>query len=760
MLRLSLPVVAFALFAGSLAAQEPIRLSPSGGEKSFADVGSVDVKVVPAQAKPGQLVMVRLTVTPKNGAWTYPANPPEGQFALNEISPPRNGTDPLIFVGPITDPPGSEKKAGAIPGTSDVVYKRAATWELQAIVSPKATPGTKSMPLNGVSVQVCKTKCFNSDRKNPPTADFEVLAGPAEPVKAEFAAEVDRALAPKALPAGPATPAQKNGSGKPTLATEEYQAQLDKLAAKIEAADSATDKTKSRGNLWGLLLTAAFWGLVSLITPCVFPMIPITVSLFFKQAQQSTKQVVKLSAVYCLTIVTVLGLSAFFFLTLFREASVDPYMNILLGLAFVAFAASLFGAFDMTFQATLVVFMPVVVYAVGWSLIKSAVKSGSLPEAALLPSGTALIVLVAAFYAAMLFGGNRFNLVGFLDRQRGIGGMIGTMFGAVAFSIVSFTCVAPFLGGFSAYVSSGQYQTWELILAALAFSGAFAFPFFFLALFPRLLKSLPKSGGWLDAVKVVMGFLELAAVLKFFRTAELRLLPRPEYFTYDIVLGGWVAISLVTALYLFRVFRMTHDENDPRVGVVRLLAALGFVGFGIYLAPALLKNGDERNRPDGVIYAWVDAFLLPDPSAPAGTDLPGTVDRVVQEKRDGKAVEKPYIFVDFTGVTCTNCKYNEENVFTKSDVKDLLDKYELVQLYTDDVPAAAYQVPPDQEARKAEASANLGFQKKLFGTEQLPLYAILAPQASGKVKVVAVYDEGKINDVAAFTAFLKQPLAK
>ncbi len=761
-----LATIVLLVAVGQVAAEEPlIRLNPGGGgAKAFKDVATIAVVVEPAKAVAGQLVKVKLTVTPNAGNWTYPFNPKEGQFSRNDLMPKAGA---LIFVGAVTDPTGWEMKPDTSGLKKDQVYKKAVTWELDAVVSPKLKPGKVIAQLEGVRVQVCTNSitsaCFDGvGGINLGSAEIEVLEGDPVPVPPKFAEEVKKALEPPATPVGPTKAAKAGGSTKPAIPTQDYKAQLDNLAGKIEPPEASTDKTQTRGDLSGLLLTAAFWGLVSLITPCVFPMIPITVSLFLKQAQQSTPQVVKLSATYCLTIVAVLGLSAFFFLTLFREASVDPWMNILLGIAFIAFAVSLFGVFDMTFRATMIVFVPVVAYAAGWSLIKLAVqKSGANPDSVLPAARIGLTGLTLAAEGLLLFGGGQMNLLGFLDRQRGIGGIVGMMFGAVAFSIVSFTCVAPFLGGFSAYVSSGNYQSWELALAALTFSGAFAFPFFFLALFPRLLKKLPKSGGWLDAVKVVMGFLELAAVLKFFRTAELRLLEKPEYFTYDLVLVGWIAISVVSALYLFNVFRLPHDDDNPRIGVGRLLFALGFLGFGIYLAPALVKSGpeNERNRPDGVVYAWVDAFLLPDPSAPWGTDLPASVDRVVKEKREGQTPAKPYVFVDFTGVTCTNCKYNEENVFTRPEVKELLGKYELVQMYTDDVPANVYQVPPDRAFRTAEAGENLRFQKNVFQNEQLPLYVILAPQASGKVKIVAVYLEGKINDPAAFTAFLKQPFA-
>ena len=428
-------------------------------------------------------------------------------------------------------------------------------------------------------------------------------------------------------------------------------------------------------------------------------------SLFLKQSHKSPAQVLKLAAVYCLTIVIVLGASAVFLLSVFRKLSVDPYMNLFLGGLFVAFALSLFGMYDI---------------ALPGFLLRSA------------------------------------------EKRRGAGGMAGTVFGALAFSIVSFTCVAPFLGGFAGLAASGNFAQWELVLAGVTFAAAFASPFFVLALFPSLLKKLPKSGGWLDTVKAVMGFLELAAAFKFFRTAELRLLAHPEYFTYDTVLAAWVAIAFAAGLYLLNLYRLPHDDHgEHNVGVVRLLIGLGFLGLAVYLAPALLRTGgpgSPSQRPSGVVYAWVDAFLLPD-GEPWSADLPGAVTKLRDEKADVKAA-KGLIFLDFTGVTCTNCRYNENNVFSRPEVRGLLQKYTLVQMYTDEVPAAAYMVPPPDADRRDEARVNLQFQRDAFKDETLPLYAILEPQVSGGVKVVSIYDEGKINNVPGFVAFLKKPLGE
>jgi thiol:disulfide interchange protein len=725
-MRTPLAALTLALLAGPAVGQPPELpfTLPGAGSMyhSFEDVAEVTTSIEPAKAKPGQTVTFRLTIAPKPGCDTYPANAPKHQNSKNIIKLPRPGD--LIFVGPVTDPPGWKEKPSELePGKKDRYYPDAATWELTAVVSPAATPGAKTVALTGTRLLACVDgpagKCFNGEA---PPATVEVLAGPAVPVDPKYADAVSKALggpgpaaapptrdAPKEAgppPAAPARPAEAAAGivPKPAVPPDEYQAGLLALQAKLDKTPVAV-----QGGFAGLLLAAAFWGFVSLVTPCVFPMIPITVSLFLKQGEQHAGQAVKLAVVYCLTIIAVLGASAIFLLSVFRQLSVDPYMNVFLGGLFVFFALSLFGMYDIA-------------------------------------------------------------LPGFLlratEKRRGAGGLVGTVFGALAFSIVSFTCVAPFLGGFAGMAATGSYGTAELVLAGVVFAAAFASPFFVLALFPSLLKKLPKSGGWLDSVKVVMGFLELAAAFKFFRTAELRLLDRPQYFTYDLSLGAWVAIAAAAGLYLLGVFRLPHDEERPNVGVARMLFGVAFLTLAVYLTPALFKGGPsgQPNRPGGAVYAWVDAFLLPEPAESGGGELPwsadltGVVDRIAREKQSGGPPAKPLVFVDFTGVTCTNCRLNEHNIFPQPKVRELLARYTLVQMYTDEVPAAYYTDPPADEARDREAKANLNFQRAVFGTEQLPLYAILEPQAGGRVRVVGVYDEGKINDVPRFVEFLRKPL--
>jgi thiol:disulfide interchange protein len=697
---------------GSVFDQAPVQA------ESFADVATLEAKFEPAQARPGQKITLALTLTPnrQRNAYTYPATK-QDQNGKCEIG--FGLRDPVILVGDLINPPGAVPKSSDL-GEVEEVYKSPVRWEITAIVSPKAKPGKYTIVLSESRFQACtlggRENCYNT---YDPKVELEVLPGEPLPIPDEYKNAVELALQARptttppnstATDALPQTRSESMATGllvKPARHISDYRAALEQLRGKIEFADgvSANPTGRSAG-VFALLITAAFWGLVSLVTPCVFPMIPITVSLFLKQSQQSTAEVLKLALIYCLTIIVVLGASAVFLLSLFRELSVDPLMNLFLAGLFVFFALSLFGMYDITLPGF---------------------------------------------------------LLRYTEKRRGAGGVIGTIFGALAFSIVSFTCVAPFLGGFAGMTASGNYHQVELILAGIVFAAAFASPFFLLAIFPSLLKSLPRSGGWLDTVKAVMGFLELAAAFKFVRTAELRILERTHYFTYDLCLAAWIGISLVTGAYLLNFFRLPHDEESSKIGVIRMLLAVAFISLGIYLVPALFKADGQSQRPAGAVYAWVDAFLLPEPldsggkELPWGADLPAAVARIRQDKLAGIA-KKPLVFVDFTGVTCTNCKLNEREIFTQAKVRDLLAQYTLVQLYTDEVPAAFYEIPPAGRDRKQEAMANLEFQRSVFGTEQLPLYAILEPLISGTVRVVAVYDEGKINDEGRFLDFLAKPL--
>jgi thiol:disulfide interchange protein DsbD len=696
------------------------------------------------------VVTLKFTVTPKPNCTTYPFF--ADQRSKNNVTP--NPTNPLVLVGPLVNPPETEQKKNA-EGLIEDVYKHATTWELKAVVSPKAAASAGPIEVKGFTFQACNPNaCFNYSKVSVP---LEILPGQPKAVPDEYQPWVDAHL-----------------SGKPkSLNPNEAEPKGDDLLPLTTGA-TGTEKVDF---VWFLLL-AAGWGLISLITPCVFPMIPITVSLFLKQSHGSTAGAVRQAVVYCVTIIVVLGVPTAFLLDRFTKLSVDPYMNVFLGGLFVFFALSLFGAYEATIRTTFwfVSLFGGALTGVSAALTQLGVSRGELNWA---KEGEGLVWRwvtfgVCAAIAVVLFAtrrpGSQDGLVKFADARRKAGGLLGTVFGAVLFSIISFTCVAPFLGAFAGIAANGQYQTWELVVAGLAFSTAFASPFFVLALFPSLIKRLPKSGGWMDVVKAVMGFIELAAAFKFARTAEVRWLDPAQYFTYSLCLTALAVISGVCGLYLLGVFRLPHDEDERgKLSVPRLLFALAFVGLGVYLVPGLFQGSDgENQRPKGVVFAWVDSFLLPDTKRGL-RDLDAETQKIADKLKKyeddkktnagAKPPEKRLIFVDFTGVTCSNCRLNERDVFPRPEVEELLKQYTEVQLYTDTVPAKLYNgSPPPLAERDAEAARNKEYQVGEFKTEQLPLYVILEVQADGSRKTLGVYPEGKINDVSKFVEFLRKPL--
>jgi thiol:disulfide interchange protein len=618
------------------------------------------------------------------------------------------------------------------------------TWTHDVLVQPDAKPGTVVVPIS-LSGTVCdERRCLimREDFNVP----IEVSAEEALPTDAMVSARLKQPIPEPAMiilegeeplqktpiknirivsPTGslstaatprivePPSPRPSTDHGVifgPLSGTaESYQLSMDALAKQIQSGTIAA--TAAAPDLWGFVLAGIFWGAVSLITPCVFPMIPITVSFFLKQSEKEHHRPVTMAVVYSGTIIIVLTLAAAFLLSVFRMLSVNPIMNYALGGLFVFFALSLFGMYDIE-----------------------------------LPSG----------------------LARFTSSREGQGGYIGTIFMALTFTIISFACVAPFLGGFGGTSAGTARPWWHNILGGLAFSVTFAAPFFFLALFPTLLRSMPKSGNWLNSVKVVMGFLELAAAFKFFRAAELVLTgSQPWLFTFDFVMGIYVALCFLSGLYLLGFYRLPHDTPEEHLGVPRLMFAGLFLTLGLYLLPALFKTngGGDSQRPRGTIYAWIDSFLLPESGAgehqPHTANLPAAVAEArAHRQRTGQPQR---IFVDFTGVTCTNCSINETHVFIKPAIRKLFEPYTIVKLYTDTVPKNYYgaelRAEVDRSAQRQEDDAyvNLKFQRQVFVNEQLPLYVVLEPQLDDTVLVTGVYPEGRINDEAAFAEFLREP---
>jgi thiol:disulfide interchange protein DsbD len=454
--------------------------------------------------------------------------------------------------------------------------------------------------------------------------------------------------------------------------------------------------TKKKEGVLSFIWFAMSAGALALLTPCVFPMVPITVSFFTKRAEKEKAKgkAFRDSSIYALGIIltfTALGflLAIIFGATGIRDFASNAWVNLFIAAIFVAFAFNLFGAFEIQ-----------------------------------LPTGL-------------------LNILNTKSNQNS--GIISLLLMSLTFSLTSFTCTVPFVG--SALISASGGEWFYPIIGMLAFSAVFASPFFLLALFPTLLKKMPKAGGWMNNVKIVMGFLEIAAAMKFLSNADLVLalgiLPK------DLFVALWVGIAFLITLYIIGLFRFPHDSEVESVGSLRAIFAMFFAGIGFYLMVGLF------GKPLGEL----DAFLPPAEyseimAAAKGVQSSGfiTTNNANQVSKEtvwldnlNSALElakkeNKYVFVDFSGFTCTNCRWVEQNYFKKPEIIDLLANSVNVRLYTDRL--------------EEPYLSNKKYQEEKFGSIELPLYVILTPDG----EVVAT--ETFTRDYPKFLTFVKKIINK
>lgn len=432
--------------------------------------------------------------------------------------------------------------------------------------------------------------------------------------------------------------------------------------------------------IWGFIWLAMTFGALSLLTPCVFPMIPITVSYFTKHGSESTAGSIRDALIYALGIVftfTGLGvaLALIFGAAGINRFAANPYVNILITAIFLAFAFSLLGAYNL------------------------GVPSSVLTK-----------------------------LDGF-TRSKDSGRTIGLLLMGLTFSLTSFTCTAPLVG--TILVAAAQGDLLYPIVGMLAFSSVFALPFFVLAVAPQLMQSLPRSGSWMNSVKVVMGFLEIGAALKFISNVDL--VWGWGIFTREVVIAGWIALSILIFLYLLGVFRFSHDSEGRSIGLVRVLNAFLFATLAFYLLTGLF--GSRLGELESFLPPAKETAGTTNGATSIGNELSWITNDYQAAVKQAQAENKK-IFIDFTGYTCTNCRWMEANMFPKPAIRTELEKFVRVRLYTD-----------------GEGEPYEGFQKMQetrFGTVALPLYAIITPADQITAKF-----EGLTRDEDEFVRFLK-----
>ena len=357
----------------------------------------------------------------------------------------------------------------------------------------------------------------------------------------------------------------------------------------------------------------------------------------------------------------------------------------------------------------------------------------------------------------------------------GRGGLIGVVFMALTLTITSFTCTFPVVGGLLVMAAGGNF--FYPIIGLATFAAVLSLPFLLLALSPNLISRMPRSGDWMNALKVVGGLVEIGAALKFINTAELAFVPPADaWFNAPVVLTSWIALSLVCGLYLLGVFRTDHDHDEVKVGPGRLIFGAAFLGLALFMAPALFGH-----VPQSKVWTRLIVGLLPPDSSSFNASIqivggggessretkatstdPAQAEREqksfhgvlwgmsLDQARERAAAEKKPILIDFTGVNCANCRQMEQGVFPRSDVAQLLRKVVPVLLYTDYVPIDS--ITAEQRQQRAELN-----QERQFGLAQEttnPFYVVLAP--SGEV----IDRIGGYNEPGVFAGFLEKALEK
>lgn len=442
--------------------------------------------------------------------------------------------------------------------------------------------------------------------------------------------------------------------------------------------NQGADDLENSSGIWGIFGLGFLGGLIALLTPCVFPMIPLTVSFFTKQSQHKSKGIFNavLYGFFIVLIYFLLSLPFHVFDSvdsqILNTIATNVWLNLLFFVIFVFFAFSFFGYYELT-----------------------------------LPSSWA----------------NKMD-----EASTKVGGGIGIFFMAVTLAIVSFSCTGPILGGLlgSTALAEGDVAT-NLTAGMTGFGVALALPFALFALFPAWLNSLPKSGGWMTTVKVVLGFLELALALKFLSNADL--VDNWGILKREVFIGIWIVLFVLLALYLFGIFRFPHDGPRQKLSLTRKGVGILSVGFALYLSLGVFKMIDLK----------LFGFLPPDfytvaaqeSDCPLGLDCFKDFDKGVAY---AKQVNKP-ILLDFTGWACVNCRKMEENVWSEADIYPMLkNEYVLISLYVDDrkkLPANE-QFDFKYDSGRVKTIETIGqkwgtFQTLNFNAASQPYYVLLSP---------------------------------
>lgn len=566
--------------------------------------------IEPPQPAAGGLALVRIDAKIEPGWHIYSSSSPAGLPASFTVTP----ADRVEKVRLFQPPP--HKAYDANLGAQTETYEGETSFLLELQLPKNAPAGESQFTIDG-KFQVCNAnECDQGHWSGVFPLAVRAGAGAAPVIPAGFAEVKPRTLNP---------------------------------------ADAASSE-----GLLGFLALAFGFGLASIFTPCVFPMIPITMS-FFMGKRGGVSQAVT----FCLGIIVLFSGIGLLVTAALGPVGVvalgqSPWVNGFVAVLFIVFGLSLLGAFEIT-----------------------------------IPSG----------------------LLTRLNKSSEKGGMVGTLLMGLTFALASFACVGPFMGALLAgSISGGGVRP---LAGMVAFATGLALPFFLLALFPAYLQRMPKSGGWLSRVKVVMGFVILAWSLKYLASVDQVL--RWNVLTRERFLAIWIVLFACAGLYLLGLLRLEGIKADERLGLVRLFCGMAFLAFALTLAPGMA----------GAKLGELDAYV------PLAGDNLQWLQNQYREALDQARREGKLVFVNFTGYACTNCHWMKANMFTRPEIESAMRKFVLVELYAD--------------TGDATSDANQKLELAKFNTVAEPFYAILRPDET----VVASFPE-LTRDAAQFEAFLRK----
>lgn len=467
------------------------------------------------------------------------------------------------------------------------------------------------------------------------------------------------------------------------------------------SSNISVKKQNDKKGLWSIFIVAFLSGFAALLTPCVFPMIPMTVSFFTKQSKSKALGI-RNAIIYGLSIVIIYVLlgsmvTAIFGADVLNALATNVWFNLVFFVLLLVFAFSFLGAFEIV-----------------------------------LPNSWA-------------------NKV---DRQADRGGLIGIFFMALALAIVSFSCTGPIVG--TLLVESASKGGIAPIVGMLGFSLAIALPFALFAAFPGWLNSLPKSGGWLNTVKVVLGFLELALAFKFLSNADLVL--QLHWLERELFIAIWIAVFGVMALYLLGKIQLPHDGPSGPISVGRLCLGLVTLSFTVYMIPGLWgapldlisafpPPQSYSESPYGVGNSQSSGSSVMHKDLPDGGHLLAPHQILAFNDYDkglayAKSVGKP-VLIDFTGWACVNCRKMEQNVWVESEVLDILkNKVVLISLYVDDKRPLDQPIPSQLKPGK---------QLKYIGQKWSELQALRYKTNTQPYYVIMDHNEQTLIDPVGYT---------